>query len=87
MSRRELAYHRLLKSSARSFFHKSLGEIKLRGGAESLSEKKADRKSREARLKRSQCKQSAQLSAAWDFPKRDTYSVSSACREFPHVLQ
>ncbi len=52
--------------------------------AESLSEKKADRERREARLKRSQFEQSAPLSAAsaWDFPKRDTYStwVSSACR-------
>ncbi len=52
--------------------------------AESLSEKKADRERREARLKRSQFEQSAPLSAAstWDFPKRDTYSawVSSVCR-------
>ncbi len=40
--------------------------------------KKANRKHREARLKHSQCEQSAPLStaSAWDFPKRDTLSVS-----------
>ncbi len=40
-------------------------------GVESLSEKKANRDRREARLKHSQCEHSAPLSAAsaWDFPK------------------
>ncbi len=58
-------------------------------GAQSLSEKKAIRERREARLKLSQWEQSVPLStaSAWDFPKHDTHSawVSSACRGDLHA--
>ncbi len=73
------------------FFDPWEKEIGRAWGVESLSEKKAIRERREARLKHSQCEHSAPLNAAseWDFPKRDTHSarVSSVCRGFPHVLQ
>ncbi len=59
-------------------------------GAESLSEVKAIREHREARLKLSQWEQSVPLCAAsvWNFPKHDTHSawVSSACRGRPARL-
>ncbi len=63
------------------------------GGAESLSEKKAIRESREARLKLSQWEQSQSVplsaASAWDFSKHYTYSAweSFACRGDLHVLQ
>ncbi len=60
-------------------------------GMESLSEKKAIRKRREARLKLSQWEQSVPLRAesAWNFPKHVTHSAwaSSACRGDLQVLQ
>ncbi len=79
LSRRELICHRSAKILCPLFFltdpwEKENGRAR---GAESLSEKKADREHREARLKLSQCEQSAPLSAAsaWDFPKCDRYSA------------
>ncbi len=79
LSRRELARHRPLKSSGRCFFSQIPWRKKRGGlrGAESLSEKKANREHREARLKHSQCEHSAPLSTAstCDFPKHDTLSV------------
>ncbi len=49
---------------------------KARGAESGRCEKKANRERREARLKHSQCKHSAPLSAAsaWHIPKRDTHS-------------
>ncbi len=77
-----------------SFPHRSLVGRKGGGGvrgAQLLSEKKAIRECREARLKISQWEQSVPLSAAsaWDFPKHDTHSawVSSACRGDLHILK
>ncbi len=66
MSRRELACHRPLKSSARCFFltdpwEEENGKARV---ADSLSEKKAYRERREARLKHSQCEHSAPLGVA-----------------------
>ncbi len=60
-------------------------------GAGSLSEKKAIRERREARLMLSQWEQSEPASAAsaWDFPKQETHSLwpSSACRGDLHEPQ
>ncbi len=82
LSWRELACHRLLKSSAPLLFpHRSWGGRKggVRG-TESLSEKKAIRARREARMKLSQWEQSVPLRA-------ESALASSACRGDLHVFQ
>ncbi len=88
LSRRELALNRALRTSAPLFWEEENGRAR---GAGSLSEKKAIRERREARLMLSQWEQSepASASSAWDFPKQETHSLwpSSACRGDLHEPQ
>ncbi len=93
LSRRELTFNRALRTSARCFiltgpWEEENGRAR---GAGSLSEKKAMRVRREARLMLSQWEQSEPASAAsaWDFPRQETHSLwpSSACRGDLHEPQ
>ncbi len=92
LSRCELAYHRLLKSSARCFFSQITGRKKTEGRegqSRSLKRKLTMSAERQDWNARSASNQPRWVQRHCGKSRSVTYSawVSSACRGFPHVLQ